>query len=171
MTDAPDNRGFPVPIPAKIAEHIANNPHRATFGQMDVDGVFRPFKAVANVQDMTRGIAALCARTHAASLNAGWYHDPVTREPIERNIGEMLMLMVSEIGEAMEGVRKRLMDDHLPDRLSIEVELADLMIRAGDLAGYLQLDLAGAIVAKMTYNAKRADHKLEARAGENGKAF
>ncbi|XUM19805.1 hypothetical protein ACRAVF_19255 [Bradyrhizobium oligotrophicum S58] len=38
------------------------------------------------------------------------------------------MLIVSEIAEAMEGERKSLMDDHLPHRKMVEVELADTLI-------------------------------------------
>lgn len=63
------------------------------------------------------------------------------------------------------------MDDHLPDRPMIEVELADAVIRIADLAGYLGLDLGGAIMAKLEYNRRRADHKLENRAKQGGKAF
>lgn len=79
------------------------------------------------------------------------------------------MLIVTEIAEAKEGFRKNLMDEHLPNRPSIEVELADAIIRIADLAGALDLDLAGAIVDKIEYNANRADHKIENRKLENGK--
>jgi NTP pyrophosphatase (non-canonical NTP hydrolase) len=107
---------------------------------------------------------------HGASVAAGWYTDPKTGEPIKRNVGEMLMLIVSEIAEAMEGHRKSLADDKLPHRPMIEVELADAVIRIGDLAGYLGLDIGGAIVEKMAYNKTRADHSLAARAA-GGKAY
>jgi hypothetical protein len=51
----------------------------------------------------------------------------------------------------------------------IEVELADAVIRIADLAGALGLDLAGALIDKLAYNAKRPDHKVENRKAENGK--
>lgn len=70
---------------------------------------------------------------HAA--NAKWWHDLETGERIERNKGELLMLVVSEIAEAMEGERKNLMDDHLPHRKMAEVEMADAYIRLLDYAG------------------------------------
>lgn len=88
-----------------------------------------------------------------------------------RNIGELLMLCVSELAEAMEGHRKNLMDDKLPHRSMFEVELVDCMIRIGDLAGGLGLDLEGAYREKMAYNASRQDHKIEARLGEGGKKY
>jgi hypothetical protein len=83
----------------------------------------------------------------------------------------MLCLIHSEISEAMEGYRKNLMDDHLPHRPMIEVELADAMIRIGDLAEGLGLDLGGAVAEKLAFNARRADHKPEARRAAGGKAF
>lgn len=122
-------------------------------------------------EELEQGLIALVQLSHGASLKAGWYHDPKTGERIERNVPEMLCLMHSEISEGMEGYRKNLMDDKLPHRTMLEVEIADLIIRAGDLAGFLGLDIAGAVVEKMRFNAERADHKLENRAKDGGKRF
>ena len=108
---------------------------------------------------------------YAANVKAGWYKDPKTGRKIQRNIPEMLMLIVSEIAEGMEGYRKDLNDNHLPHRSMLEVELADAVIRIFDLAGYLGLDLGGAFVEKVLYNGERADHKLANRAQEGGKKF
>lgn len=98
------------------------------------------------------------------NLEAGWHSKP-------REIGTCLMLIVSEIAEAMEGDRKSLMDDHLPHRSMLEVELADAVIRIMDLSGREGLDLGGAIVEKLEYNRTRQDHKLENRNKENGKKY
>lgn len=114
---------------------------------------------------------SLVQLTHGRSVNAGWYHNPKTDRRKPRNVGEMLALIHSEISEALEGYRKGLMDGHLPHRKMIEVELADAVIRIGDLAGYLKLDLGGAVVEKMEYNLYRKDHKIKARQEENGKRF
>ena len=81
------------------------------------------------------------------------------------------MLIVSECSEAMEGDRKGLMDDKLPHREMREVELADAVIRAFDLAGAYRFDLAGAIAEKMLFNAMRPDHKLANRMAAGGKKF
>ena len=83
----------------------------------------------------------------------------------------MLMLMVSEIAEAMEGERKDLMDTHLPHRKMAEVEIADAFIRMFDYAGAYGFDLDGAVQEKREYNAHRADHKKEARQAPGGKKF
>ena len=104
-------------------------------------------------------------------LNQHWWHDPATGEKKERNKGEQLMLIVSEVAEAMEGERKDLMDTHLPHRKMVEVELADVFIRLYDYIGAYGYDIDGAIAEKLVYNAHRADHKPEARLAVNGKKW
>lgn len=118
---------------------------------------------------MSSDINEMVNMIHQRNIDAGWFNDIHTGEPLKRNIGEMMMLINSELVEAFEGHRKNLMDDHLPNRKMCEVELADTFIRLLDLAGYLGFDLGGAVVEKMQYNLKREDHKLENRLKENGK--
>jgi len=101
---------------------------------------------------------------HGLAKDAGWHDKP-------REIGTMLCLIHSEISEAMEGSRKDLMDDKLPERKMFEVELADAVIRIFDLAGREGLDLGNAIYEKLLYNQIRPDHKKEAREAEGGKQF
>lgn len=110
---------------------------------------------------------------HSASLNAGWWETPDGKDIRDNPMcfSQKLMLIVSEVSEAMEGDRKNAMDDKLPHRPMREVELADAVIRIFDLAGAYNMDLGGAIVEKMTYNAHRPDHRPEARAAANGKAY
>ncbi len=96
---------------------------------------------------------------------------PASEYKLQRNKGELLMLIVSEIAEAMEGVRKDSMDDKLPHRKMEEVELADALIRIFDYAGAHGLDIDGAYQEKRAYNKQRADHKPENRAKEGGKRF
>jgi NTP pyrophosphatase (non-canonical NTP hydrolase) len=125
---------------------------------------------------------------HKASYGAGWWKDrasdldlkamvrgqlpgPTYGRMGKALVAEKLMLIVSEVAEAMGGHRKGLRDDKLPDRSMLEVELADAVIRICDLAGALGLDLGGAIAAKLAYNLTRPDHKPEARAAAGGKAY
>lgn len=103
---------------------------------------------------------------HATSTEAGWWNDFNNH-----TIAAKLCLVHSEVSEAMEGLRKNSMDDHLPHRKMVEVELADALIRIFDIAGKLDLDLEGAYNEKREYNKNRADHKLENRAKEGGKQF
>jgi len=103
--------------------------------------------------------------------NQKWWHDIDSGEPLQRNKGELLMLIVSEVAEAMEGERKNLQDDKLPHRKMAEVELADAIIRIFDYAAGFGYDLQGAYEEKMAYNAVRKDHTAEARRLANGKKF
>lgn len=108
---------------------------------------------------------------HTHRLNKPFYLDIHSGLPIERNLGELLMLIVSEVAEVMEGVRKSAMDDKLPNRKAEEVELADVLIRLLDYAGYRKLDLAGAFIEKLAYNRIRKDHTHAARREMHGKKF
>ena len=116
--------------------------------------------------DQVAQIEQLC---HGLAREAGWWDNRDLDDP--QTIPTCLCLVHSEISEAMEGARKNRMDDHLPHRKALEVELADAMIRILDLAGAYQLDLGGALVEKLVYNTQRADHKREARAADDGKKF
>jgi len=122
---------------------------------------------------ITEAINQLCADVHSDNVKVGWWTDHKTGESIleTRNVPEMLMLIVSEIAEGMEGYRKDLMDDKIVHRKMLEVELADAVIRIADLAGARGYDLGGAIAEKRAFNASRADHKLENRIKPGGKAF
>lgn len=111
----------------------------------------------------------LASTVHKA--NAKWWQDIETGEPIKRNKGELLMLIVSEIAEAMEGERKDLMDDKLPHRKMAEVELVDALIRILDYSAGFGYDLQGAFNEKMAFNVVRKDHTHEARRIAGGKQF
>lgn len=119
--------------------------------------------------DPATTINSLAQAVHAG--NRKWWTDLHTGEPLKRNVGEMLCLVHSEISEGMEGHRKNLMDDKLPHRPMLEVELADAVIRIFDIAVGLGLDLGGAYVEKMAFNAIREDHKPENRLKAGGKAY
>lgn len=122
--------------------------------------------------DVQNGVSKLQDLCYTLSKNAGWHH----RNARPGDIGNeqfcvKLALIHSELSEALEGKRCDKKDNHLPHRSSVEVELADAVIRIMDLAGAMGLDLSGAVMEKLQYNQRREDHTLEVRGGENGKRF
>jgi len=111
----------------------------------------------------------LAHRVHQA--NQKWWRDLITDEPIQRNVGELLMLTVTELAEALEGHRKSLQDEKLPHRSAFEVELADAIIRLLDICGGMALDIGGAFEEKMQYNSVRLDHTTAHRLSSQGKKY
>ena len=120
--------------------------------------------------DLNNAVNLIQVAAHSASKNAGWWQN-TDIENDRHVVPAKLCLIHSEISEAMEGHRKDMMDDKLPHRKMIEVELADALIRIADLAGAMNLDLGGAVVEKMEYNSNRSDHKLENRSKAGGKVY
>lgn len=91
---------------------------------------------------------------HSTAKAHGWWDQ-------EPNIGEKLMLMVSEVVEAFEHYRENqdinevfyVGKDDKPD--GIPIELADVIIRILDFAGYFEINIEEAIRIKMKYNKGR----------------
>lgn len=74
------------------------------------------------------------------------------------NIPEKLMLIVSEVAEAMEDYRDEKMTTYLSEKgkpCGFPNELADIVIRVFDLAEYYGIDLETEMRMKMDYNATR----------------
>lgn len=101
---------------------------------------------------------------YGLAKEAGWHDTPI-------HDGVRIALIHSEVSEALEGLRKDINDDHLPNRKMVEVELADAVIRILDFAGLKGYDIGGALVEKLKYNTTRKDHKKENREKVGGKKF
>lgn len=119
-------------------------------------------------------LTRLALSIHTKNVEVGWWDDsdryggPI---PDKYFIPAKIALMHSELSEGLEGQRKGLMDDHLPQFEMEAVEYADTIIRILDVCGAKDYDIGAIVDAKRAYNATRADHKREARTQPGGKAI
>jgi NTP pyrophosphatase (non-canonical NTP hydrolase) len=75
----------------------------------------------------------------------------------DRNDGELLALIHSELSEGLEGLRHgNPPDNKIPEYSAMEAEYADVIIRIMDHAERRGWDIAGAIVAKAEMNKTRS---------------
>lgn len=92
-----------------------------------------------SVKDMN--MQELCDFCHSIAKEKGFWDE-------ERNIGEALMLVVTELAEAMEGYRHQ-------DHENFREEIADAYIRLFDFCGGMGIDISGEIAKKCEKNKKR----------------
>lgn len=149
-----------------VEPHVfANRPFEPDAGlrKVFIDGI------VPSVEQL-RGAIMTC---YGLGLTAGWWHNATTKLPEpNRNFGDIVALIHSEISEAFEAHRKGKNDDHLPQYDGKLVELADAVIRIFDYVGSNQKmreEFLAAMRDKLIYNTQRADHSMEARAADGGK--
>jgi NTP pyrophosphatase (non-canonical NTP hydrolase) len=111
-------------------------------------------------------ISELCKRAHQTAKDKGFWSESiyeignpkviVGEQPKERNDGELLMLMVSELGEALEALRHgNPPSEHIPKFSALDEEMADLAIRLGDFCQARGIDLDKVLEAKMNFNDTR----------------
>jgi len=105
---------------------------------------------------MSITITDLIMESNKTAREKGWWEDG------ERNIGELIALIHSEVSEALEAYRIKgrsgiseswRSESGKPE--GFVFELADVLIRIADLCGEFDLDLNEALKYKLEYNKTR----------------
>jgi NTP pyrophosphatase (non-canonical NTP hydrolase) len=88
-----------------------------------------------------RSLNELSSICHSIAVEKGFWEG-------KRNMGELLMLIVTELAEAMEAYRRQ-------DQENFKEEIADSFIRLLDLCGGLEIDIEEEIAQKSKKNKSR----------------
>jgi NTP pyrophosphatase (non-canonical NTP hydrolase) len=131
------------------------------------------------MNDIHQAVQFLINKCHGAASAAGWWIDPTTGQKRNTDVktrqglleyAACMMNTHGEISEGWEGVRKgNKPSEHIQEFSFAEEEIADALIRLFDTSGAFGFRIAEAVQAKMAFNAKREDHKLEHRQKDGGK--
>jgi NTP pyrophosphatase (non-canonical NTP hydrolase) len=92
---------------------------------------------------------AIAEKVNCIACDKGWWKG-------DRNDGELIALMHSELSEALEGLRHgNPPSDHIPEFSAVEEELADVIIRIMDYSVAKKQRVAEAVLAKIAFNSVR----------------
>ena len=94
---------------------------------------------------------------HENAVNHGFWESAGKEKQEIALLLSKIALVHSELSEMTEWIRKdrNKESDHIPEITGVEEELADVLIRIFDFAGYLRVNLERAVMLKMNYNQNR----------------
>jgi NTP pyrophosphatase (non-canonical NTP hydrolase) len=99
-------------------------------------------KKASGKQQPRKMIGDFIRECHSIAREKGWWQE-------ERNDGELIALIHSELSEALEAMRNQGRKEDVAE------ELADCCIRIFDYCGAREIDLEKALLKKMEYNKTR----------------
>lgn len=109
-----------------------------------------PIPRIVTDDAFTRSLNLFGESVHQMAKEKGWWDG-------ERNDGELIALMHSELSEALEFLRHgNPASDHIPNFSGAEEEMADCIIRILDMAAARGWRVGEALIAKREFNAGRA---------------
>lgn len=108
-------------------------------------------------KELEQAIMVIAGDCYNISVEHGFWGEIKPNGQRERNFGEAIALIHSELSELLNALMapKPLTDEHCPEFTNAEIESADVIIRVLDLAIGLDYRIGEAILAKINYNRSR----------------
>ena len=104
-----------------------------------------------------------------------WWIDPTTGEDLRKNAlivpTKLLLTRQRDLRGAWKATARTRWTTSCHSSHAFETEMADAIIRIGDLAAQLSANVGAAAKSKLLYNLTRPDHKAENRVKKGGKKY